>query len=293
MTDPAPTLRLIPLARIDDAALPRDRTGLDAEPLAELERSIAASGLRQPIEVFPLPEPQGAARFGLLSGFRRFRAVAALHAAETEAGRPAPRFAAIPAFIRPATALAGALAAMVEENEIRADLSPFERGLIAVRARNAGAWPTLDAAVDGLYPSATKQKRHRLRMLAQVAEEMDGQFAAPERITQAQAFRIARALSAGFGDLIRTALEESSLKDPAHQWDLVLPILAEAEDWARRPEPATPRPPPPHPAPPLRADHPPRAHPRRLVPPLHRPRGDGADDGSGAGRGGADVLALE
>ena len=65
---------------------------------------------------------------------------------------------------------------------------------------------------------------------------MDGQFTAPEKLSQRQAVRIARAISAGFGELIRTALEESSLKDPDHQWDLIQPILAEAEEHARKPE---------------------------------------------------------
>ncbi len=233
---PAPTpaagIRLIPLAEIDAAALSRDRTGLDPEPQAELERSIAASGLRQPVEIFPLADAQAAAcRFGLLTGFRRLTAFRALHERTGQ-----DRFAAIPAFLRAPATLAAALAAMVEENEIRAGLSPFERGLICVQARNQGAFASIEEAVEGLYPSASKQKRQRLRALAFFAEEMDGQLTAPERLNQEQAFRIARAIGAGFGELIRTALEESSLKDPEHQWALLAPILAEAHDHMPRPE---------------------------------------------------------
>nr|MBA3325632.1 hypothetical protein [Paracoccaceae bacterium] len=142
----------------------------------------------------------------------------------------------IPAFLRERTTLAAALAAMVEENEIRADLSPFERGLVAVAARNQGAFASIEEAVNGLYPNASKQKRQRLRTLAFFAEEMDGQFTAPEKLSFRQTDRIAAAISAGFGDLIRTALEESSLTDPDHQWALLQPILAEAEDHAARPE---------------------------------------------------------
>jgi ParB family chromosome partitioning protein len=125
---------------------------------------------------------------------------------------------------------------MVAENDLRADLSPFERGLVAVRARDQGAFASIEEAVEGLYPSASKQKRQRLRTLAFFAEEMDGQLAAPEKLPQAQAFRIARALSAGFGEVIRAALEESSLRDPGHQWDLLAPILAEADEHLRKPE---------------------------------------------------------
>ena len=50
----ADTIELVPLAEIDDAALPRDRTALQAEPLRELRDSILKSGLRQPVELFPL-----------------------------------------------------------------------------------------------------------------------------------------------------------------------------------------------------------------------------------------------
>ena len=228
MPDP---IQLIPLAEIDATALTRDRTGLDPEPQAELEASIAASGLRQPIELFPLDQARGPARFGLLSGFRRLHAFRSLHAATSE-----DRYATIPAFLRERTSLAAALAAMVEENEIRAGLSPFERGLIAVTARNQGAFPSIEEAINGLYPNAGRVKRHRLRTLATFAEEMDGQFTAPETLKQAQVFRIAAAITAGFGELIRTALEESSLTDPDHQWQLLQPILAEAEEHARKPE---------------------------------------------------------
>jgi ParB family chromosome partitioning protein len=224
-------IQRIPLAEIDQAALTRDRAGLDPEPQAELERSIATYGLRQPIEVFPLPEPRGPHRWGLLNGYRRLLAFRTLL---ENTGQD--RYAAIPAFVREAASLAASLAAMVEENEIRAGLSPFERGFIAVNARNQGAFASIEEAVDGLYPNANRPKRNRLRALAFLAEEMDGQFAAPELLSQQQATRIARALTAGFGELIRTALEESSLKDPDHQWSLVEPILAEAEAHARRPE---------------------------------------------------------
>jgi ParB family chromosome partitioning protein len=113
----------IPLAEIDEAALARDRRFSDPEAQAELEDSVAASRLRHPIEVFPLEVPCGAHRWGLVSGYRRLAAFRALHARSGEA-----RYAAIPAFVRKRGSMAEALAAMVEENEIRAEISPFERG---------------------------------------------------------------------------------------------------------------------------------------------------------------------
>jgi ParB family chromosome partitioning protein len=230
--DPAP-IRLVPLAEIEACALTRDRTGLDAGPLTELEISIAASGLRQPIEIFPLAAPYDGMTFGLLSGYRRLYAFRNL----LERTRQ-DRYAVIPAFVRERRDLAEAMAAMIEENEIRAGISPYERGLICVMARNQGAFGSIEQAVDGLYPNADRNKRTRLRAIAHFAEEIGGFFSAPEKLSQQQIGRIMQAHAAGFGDLLRTALEESSHTDPAHQWLLTQPILDEAEDHARNPEPS-------------------------------------------------------
>jgi ParB family chromosome partitioning protein len=98
--------------------------------------------------------------------------------------------------------------------------------------------------VNGLYPNADRFKRRRLRTLAFLAEEVAGVFAAPEKLTEPQALRVAAALEAGLGDRIRTALAGSDLEDPDHQWDLIRPILAEPGDDARKPakRPAPDRP---------------------------------------------------
>ncbi len=75
MPDPTPdTVHRIALAEIDDAALTRDRSGLDETALTELRLSIAASGLRMPVELFALSEPRPPHRYGLLTGLRRLHA---------------------------------------------------------------------------------------------------------------------------------------------------------------------------------------------------------------------------
>jgi ParB family chromosome partitioning protein len=108
-------IHLIPLTEIDDAALPRDRTGLDPEPLRELRDSIVASGLRMPVELFPLAHPHGDVRYGIVSGFRRITAFRELHATWG-----LKDYAAIPAFLREPPDRAAVIAAMVEENAVRA-----------------------------------------------------------------------------------------------------------------------------------------------------------------------------
>lgn len=65
---------------IDADAMVRDRVVLDAAEMDELKGSISKTGLRLPIEVYELPEPEGALRYGLLSGYRRLKAVRDLRA---------------------------------------------------------------------------------------------------------------------------------------------------------------------------------------------------------------------
>jgi ParB family chromosome partitioning protein len=88
---------------------------------------------------------------------------------------------------------------MVEENEIREALSPWERGRAALLAVEAGFFDTVEQAVDALHPGGTKQKRYRLRAVARVVEEMDGLWTAPERLSGRNLLDLADALRAGFG----------------------------------------------------------------------------------------------
>lgn len=224
----------IPTTEIDESALPRDRTHLDAAALLELRLSIATHGLRTPIEVFATdsdsPQP-----YALISGFRRLTAYRALHDLTQN-----PTYATINATILHPKTITHALTLMVEENDIRADLSPWEKGRIAVAARNHGHFDTIDAATIALYPNATPMRRSRLRALALLVDELDGHLTAPETLSQRQALRLAAALRAGFTDLIRTALDQSHTKTPEANWTLLLPILDEAEQSLKDPTPYRP-----------------------------------------------------
>ena len=216
--------RLIALDAIAAAAISRDRTGLDPEPFEELKASLRASGLRAPVEVFPLgpaPDADSAApRFGLIAGYRRLAAFRALHA-EGVAG-----FSEIPAFVREITP-PDAFRAMVEENEIREPLSPWERGRAAILAVEACFFETVEAAVDALHPGATKQKRHKLRSVARVVAEMDGLWTAPERLTEKNLLDLADALRAGFGPPMAEALRTAPGRPHASQWEAIRPYLDE------------------------------------------------------------------
>ena len=220
----------IPIDQIDDKALERDRTSSDAAQFEELWFSILKFGLRQPIEVYTYTTPIDVP-YALISGARRLAAFRHLHQT-----MGLPKFASIPTFIREPTSRADAMVAMVQENDIRAELSPWERARIAVVARDHNYYPTIDAAIEALYPNASRQKHQRLRSAAAVVEEFAGLINEPSTLSERRMERLAMALRAGFGDLICHILRENRGQKTEAQWAAIAPTLKEAED----PEPEIP-----------------------------------------------------
>lgn len=205
-------------ALIDAHALPRDRMDLDATALGELAASILAGGLRQPVEVWRKSDPDAQPPYGLISGYRRLMA-------HRDLGLPT-----IPAFLRAPADIPQAMAQMIAENEIRAQITPWEKGRILVEAVEQGIFPTLDAALPALFPNLDRNRRHRLRSVAEVVQYLgDHLLTEPARLNQKQLLRISAALRAGLGEVIETALGQSSDRSPEAQWRLILPILEEVE----------------------------------------------------------------
>jgi len=203
----------IPLDQIDATALPRDRLDLDATDLADLTLSIAAHGLRMPIEVFP---SLGPAPYGLISGYRRLKAHGEL------------KLDTIAAFIRQPADIPAALAAMIEENEIRADITPWERARIVLTAIEQGYFDTIDDALPRLFPTYDHNRRARLRAVAEVVQHFgDHTLTEPRALSQRHLTRLATGLRAGLGDVMTVALAESSDTSPATQWTLLCAILDE------------------------------------------------------------------
>ncbi len=212
---------MIPLAAIDAHALPRDRSTLEPEPLAELAHSIATTGLRMPVEVWALTTPRlnpnGPPHlYGLISGYRRLHACASLGHTE------------IAAFLRTPASLPDAMAAMVAENDIRADTPPWDKGLTLLRAVEEGLFPTLDAAALALHPSASRQKRFRTRTYASVVEALAPHLTTPERLTARQMDRLASALRGGFTPLITQTLTDHRTAPLRTQWEAILPLIIES-----------------------------------------------------------------
>jgi ParB family transcriptional regulator, chromosome partitioning protein len=210
--------------------LARDRLRQGGEDMDELQASIQAHGLRLPIEVFELPEPRGAQVYGLISGWRRLSALRALHA---ETGNMA--FARVRAFVRRPENVSAAYVAMVEENEIRADLSQYERGRIAVLAAGEGVFPSVRAAVDALFHAGSKAKRSKIRSFAQIHEELGDLLNFAPSLSERAGLRIAGALRAGMGERMRTALAAGQGDSAEAEWKLMEPLVVETE--VQRPDP--------------------------------------------------------
>jgi len=218
--------------------LSRDRVGENPEEMEELRRSILAHGVRLPIEVFERLDPEdGAPRFGLISGWRRLSAVRAIYA---ETGKPA--WERIRALVRRPENAGSAYVAMVEENEIRSDLSHYERGRIAVMATGAGAFPSVEAAVNALFESGSKAKRSKIRSFADLHEELGDLLNFPTQLTERRGLRIVAGLRAGFAHEIRAALSAGQGVTAEAEWQVLDEVLTRLEAAGAGREPrSTPR----------------------------------------------------
>ncbi|QYK42102.1 MAG: ParB N-terminal domain-containing protein [Paracoccaceae bacterium] len=206
----------IPVDQIAADILPRDRSIPDAEAQADLVRSIETIGLRHPVEVFGIePDEHHTLPWGLVSGYRRLMAFRAL-------GRET-----IPAVTCNPEDLPAAMAAMLAENEVRAPVTPWEKGRFLEHLVHFGHYPDASAAIAVLYPSATRQQRARLRGFHAVVDALYYDFRTPERLSVSQMDRLATALRIDGREAIATTL--AAVNGPsaslAMQWEALRPVL--------------------------------------------------------------------
>ncbi|MDT8327555.1 MAG: ParB N-terminal domain-containing protein [Roseovarius sp.] len=216
--------REIPIHEITADALTRDRIHLDEDEMVELCTSIAAHGLRLPIEVFEPANPEAAGKYALISGFRRLAAIRRLNAMTG-----GEKHLTIAAFVRQPDSIADSVIAMVEENEIRAGLSQYERGRAAAMAVYDGVFPSLDEAVQKLFGSASKAKRSKIRSFALVHEELGDMLTFATQLSERQCLRLAAALRAGLAQDIRRVLEDHVIESPEAEWAVLTPLIEQAE----------------------------------------------------------------
>jgi ParB family chromosome partitioning protein len=220
-------LRDLALDSIDTTHLIRDRVASDPETMAELKRSIREHGLRTAIEVTLLAEDPE--RYGLISGWRR---LVALRELRDETGDGA--FDRVKAVVVTPASREAAYVAMVEENEVRADLSLYERGRIAVVTAAQGLFADAGAAVDTLFASASPAKRSKIRSFAAIHAELDAVLAFPTALGERLGLRLADAVKRGEGTRVRAALEDAPpAPDAAAEQAALTTLLERLERDAR------------------------------------------------------------
>ncbi len=178
---------VLPLDAIDVSHLVRDRVTLDADDMEELSESITVRGQQTPIEVVDL----GNGRYGLISGWRR---VSVLRTLFDQTGDPS--FATAKALLRAPDGQADAYRAMVEENEIRASLSFYERARIAVKAKEQGAFETLHEAVQNLFAAARAPKRSKIMAFTGLVQHLDEDLKFPAAVPEKLGLALVAALQA-------------------------------------------------------------------------------------------------
>ena len=200
----------IALDAIDETYLVRDRAVVDVDEMAALEASLKARGQQTPLEVVSL----GEGRYGLISGWRRLMALRGLEGAEDAL-----------CLLRAPQAASEAYLAMVEENEIRAGLSFYERARIAARAAEQGAYPTARLAVKGLFANVSSSKRSKIISFLTVYDALDAVLMFPAGLSERQGLALAKALEADTGLAGRIA---AALEVPAADAEAEQAVLSEA-----------------------------------------------------------------
>lgn len=191
----------LPLDKIATHHLARDRMVMDVEEMTALAASLAERGQQTPVEVVTL----SGGRFGLISGLRRVEALRTIGATH------------VLALIKTPEDSQDAYRAMVEENEIRAGLSFFERANIAVAAVGQGVYPDPRAAVLGLFAHAPKAKRSKILNFVTVHRALGRSLAFPAAIPEHLGLALAKALGAdkALAGRITRALAENPPADAA------------------------------------------------------------------------------
>ena len=221
----------LPFDAIDPVHLMRDRMVVEASELEELKASIRVNGQRLPIEVVALEEPApSGARYGLISGWRRLTVLQELGAEEGST------FATVKALVLPADETGALYTAMVEENELRAQISPYERGRIAAMAAELGAFPDTETAINVIFAAASKAKRSKIRSFAYIHEELGDMLRFPTDISERNGLRLAHALREGYAPDIRHVLIRTGDGGAVREWTLMEPYVSAAEAVERQVE---------------------------------------------------------
>lgn len=211
----------LPLEDVVQDHLLRDRMTLERDDLDALKASIAAHGQRIPAEVTPLPGQDGPRRYGLVSGWRRLRALGELHAETGEA-----RFATLRALVRPPEEVADSVVAMIEENEVRSGLSYYERARVVARSVEEGVFADTRTALRTLFATASRAKRSKIGSFLDLYAALDGGLRFPAAIPERLGLGLVAQVRAGRAEALRAALQAAAPATPAEEQDLLTRLVA-------------------------------------------------------------------
>ncbi|MCQ0090563.1 ParB N-terminal domain-containing protein [Roseovarius sp. M141] len=177
----------LPLKSVRADYLIRDRLVCDADEMEALKQSIRQRGQQTPIEVTDL----GQGDYGLISGWRRLQALSELH----EESGGLERFGVIQALLRLPEDRPAAYIAMLEENEVRANLSFYERARIVVQAVQADVFESDKKALQSLFSTASFSKRSKVKSFMPLVRALDGALRYPAQIPERLGLTLSRTIS--------------------------------------------------------------------------------------------------
>ncbi|MGJ8605888.1 MAG: ParB/RepB/Spo0J family partition protein [Marivita sp.] len=188
----------LPLDQIVMDHLVRDRLVVEETEMRTLMTSLRSRGQQTPIEVMQL----GDGRYGLISGWRRCHALS-LMAEDDRNDTPT-----VLALLRRPEEASDAYLAMVEENEIRVDLSYFERARIVAKAVEEGVFAMERTALQELFHAASRAKRSKIGSFLPVVRALDGHLRFPHALGERLGLGLAQALTddPGFADRLQARL---------------------------------------------------------------------------------------
>lgn len=194
-------VKRLALADLDMFHLSRDRMVFDEDEMDALVASLAERGQQTPIEVLRL----SGGKFGLISGLRRIEALRKL-------GHDS-----VLAFVRAPDSSRAQYRAMIEENEIRADLSFYERANIARVAVVQEVYPDIRSAIAGLFTHASPSKRSKIANFVTICEKLGDALSFPTAIPEKLGLALAKAIEADskLGSRISKALRSAQPGDSA------------------------------------------------------------------------------
>ncbi len=188
----------LPLSAIDLGHLVRDRLKAQSEDLEALKSSLKARGQQVPVEVLDRGS-KTSPRYGLISGWRRMLALSEIGADE------------VLAVVRESKSASDAYVAMVEENEIRSDISFYERARIVVKALEQGVYSDPKSALQSLFANVSRAKRSKIKSFMVLVKALDDVLRFPTSISEKSGLLIAKTLQAdpSVADKIRASLSQT------------------------------------------------------------------------------------